>query len=206
MGLYKFSLLAGPFSSEIPEKLPFSSPNFLYTKKLSPETQLFKFFWVRGQFFSAFVVSGSSRRTHYWARPSQNSGRAAFPHPALHAANHLTNLWVSVSFLLEINFLIISISEYWISFPQKYRHMQLPSLLRYYPHSSVLWSCPTTCISFAFLLLLLDIPSFYTFWKENTGSPQLTRNPCVTWIVPSTPQSHVKSRHYDKPVFYLPLR
>ena len=60
MGLYKFSLLAGPFSSEIPEKLPFSSPNFLYTKKLSPETQLFKFFWVRGQFFSAFVVSGWS--------------------------------------------------------------------------------------------------------------------------------------------------
>ena len=132
-------------------------------------------------FFFLYPVSRSSRRTHYWARPSQNSGRAAFPHPALHAANHLTNLCVSVSFLLEINFLIISISKYWISFSQRYRHMQLPSLLRHYPHPSVIWSCPTTCSTFAILpigclayhILLMDV--------DDTGSPLLTWNPCIAW-------------------------
>ena len=44
------------------------------------------------------------------------SGRAAFPHPALHMANRMSDLCVSDTFLLEISFLVMPISVYWTSF------------------------------------------------------------------------------------------
>ena len=82
------------------------------------------------------------------------SGRAAFPHPALHMANRMSDLCVSDTFLLEIIFLVMSISVYWTSFFLGYRHMWLPSLQWHYPPSSVVWSHPTAYISFVSLLLL----------------------------------------------------
>ena len=52
--------------------------------------------------------------------------------------------------------------------------MQLPSLLRHYPHSPVIWSCPTTCITFAILpFWLFGIPNL-TLDVDDTGSPLLT--------------------------------
>ena len=69
--------------------------------------------------------------------PLYRSGRAAFPHPAPHMANRMSDLCVSDSFLLEIIFLVMSISVYWTSFFLGYRHMWLPSLQWHYPPSSV---------------------------------------------------------------------
>ena len=51
------------------------------------------------------------------------SGRAAFPHPALHMANRMSDLCVSDTFLLEISFLVMPISVYWASFFLGYCHM-----------------------------------------------------------------------------------
>lgn len=65
------------------------------------------------------------------------SGRAAFPHPALHMANRMSDLCVPDTFLPKINFLVMSISVYWTSFFLGYRHMWLPSLQWHYPPSSV---------------------------------------------------------------------
>ena len=79
------------------------------------------------------------------------SGRAAFPHPALHMANRMSDLCVSDTFLLEISFLVMPISVYWASFFLGYCHMQFPSLQRHYPPSTVLWNYPTTYISFVSL-------------------------------------------------------
>lgn len=65
------------------------------------------------------------------------SGRAAFPHPALHMANRMSDLCVPDTFLPKINFLVMSISVYWTSFFLGYRHMWLPSLQWHYSPSSV---------------------------------------------------------------------
>ena len=83
---------------------------------------------------------------------------------------------------------------------------RLPSSIYVFILSSVLFGSPTSCISFVWLPFRLRIHTLFAQDKENAGSPQLTHNPCITWIVPSTPQSHVKSRHIDKPVFCLPFR
>ena len=57
-----------------------------------------------------------------WYAPHR-SGRAAFPHPALHMANRMSDLCVSDTFLLEISFLVMPISVYWTSFFLGYCHM-----------------------------------------------------------------------------------
>ena len=51
------------------------------------------------------------------------AGHAAFPHPALHMANRMSDLCVSDTFLLEIIFLVMPISVYWASFFLGYCHM-----------------------------------------------------------------------------------
>ena len=103
------------------------------------------------------------------------SRRAAFLHRAPHVTNNLTCLWVHISFLLKINFLIFSISEYWISFFRGYCHTQLPSLLRHYSLSSVIWSCPTACYPSSFLARLYAVllRSYSLRWlgRDNRLSP-----------------------------------
>lgn len=96
----------------------------------------------------------SSRRTPYGRTPLTESGLAAFPHPALHMADLLSNLCVFNTFLLKSCFLAFPISEYCASYFLGYCPMWLPSLLWHYPHSSVIWSHPTAYTSFAFLLLV----------------------------------------------------
>ena len=86
--------------------------------------------------------------------PLYRSGRAAFPHPAPHMANRMSDLCVSDTFLLEISFLVMPISVYWASFFLGYCHMQFPSLQQHYPPSTVLQNYPTTYISFVSLLFI----------------------------------------------------
>ena len=99
-------------------------------------------------------IQRSSRRTPYGRAPLTESGLAAFPHPALHMADLLSNLCVFNTFLLKSCFLAFPISEYCASYFLGYCPMWLPSLLWHYPHSSVIWSHPTAYTSFAFLLLV----------------------------------------------------
>ena len=81
-------------------------------------------------------------------------GHAAFPHPALHMADLLSNLCVFNTFLLKSCFLTFPISKYCASYFPGYCHMWLPFLPWHYPRSSVLWSHPTAYTSFAALLLV----------------------------------------------------
>ena len=102
------------------------------------------------------------------------SGRAAFPHPALHMANRMSDLCVSDTFLLEISFLVMPISVYWTSFFLGYCHMQFPSLQWHYPPSTVLWNYPTTYISFVSLSFIdktYSAPFFFLKLRKYRLSP-----------------------------------
>ena len=107
---------------------------------LEVHTLILYFFYgsFRNASFFLFILRRSSRRTPYGRAPLTESGLAAFPHPALHMADLLSNLCVFNTFLLKSCFLAFPISEYCASYFLGYCPMWLPSLLWHYPHSSVI--------------------------------------------------------------------
>ena len=54
----------------------------------------------------------------------------------------------------------------------------------------------------SFLFWLCVIPRIP--YEEETGSPQLTYCHCTAWLALETPREYVKSRHNDKPIYWLP--